>query len=66
MTKLSTEAKKYKTADEFMMADIQNKNKFMSPSDSFKRLSELDSQELNRAIGTKDWENIPNEVTLYR
>jgi hypothetical protein len=26
----------------------------------------LDSQELNRAIGTKDWENIPNEVTLYR
>jgi hypothetical protein len=38
----------------------------MTNIDTFKPLSELDSQELKRAIGTTDWENIPKEVTLYR
>jgi hypothetical protein len=32
----------------------------------FKRLEDLDSDSLNRAIWTYDWENIPKEVTLYR
>ena len=63
---LYQEARKYKTAEEFMMADIKNKNKFMSDISTFKRLSELDSQELKRSIWTTDLENIPKEITLYR
>lgn len=58
--------KNYKTVKEFMLADIRSKNKYMSPPDTFKRLKDLDSQELNRSIWTTDRENIPDEVTLYR
>jgi hypothetical protein len=63
---LMQEAKKYKSAEEFMLWNIKSKNKFTSPMETFKRLDELDSQELNRAIWTTDWENIPKEITLYR
>lgn len=63
---LIQEAKKYKSADEFMLWSIKARNKFTSPMETFKRLDELDSQELNRAIWTTDWENIPKEITLYR
>lgn len=39
-------------------------NKYVSWD--FKPLTDLDSDDLFRAIWTKDWENIPKEVTLYR
>jgi len=40
------------------------KNQYVSWE--FKKLSELDSDSLKRAIWTYDWENIPKKVKLYR
>ena len=40
------------------------KNQYVSWD--FKNLSDLDSDALNRAIGTYDFENIPKKVKLYR
>jgi len=63
---LLQEAKKYKSAEEFMYANMRSKNKYMSPDETFKRLDQLDSQELKRAIWIADREKIPEEITLYR
>lgn len=41
-----------------------SKNKYTSWD--FKSLNNLDSDDLFRAIWTRDWENIPKQVTLYR
>lgn len=47
---------------------IKNNPHSLNPHVSwdFKKLSELDSDDLFRAIWTKDWENIPKQVTLFR
>ena len=57
---------KWKDYNSFVKSFIRSKNKLMTNVETFKPLSDLDSQELKRAIWITDWENIPKEVTLYR